>query len=451
MTSADTPADDSGPEGPGPDDVLAGAIGLLREDRLAEAEAAFDAVLRAWPQQPDALHYLGVLRHAQGRSDEAVALVREALALRPNDAGAWNNLGNILLLGGQADAAAGAWQHSIDAGGAASAQALSNLAVLYRKQGRPADAERAARQAIAINPDDGDAWYRLSQALLDQGEVREGLLANSRAVALWPTHQQARGDVLRALVLLGEKQRAVALYREWLDEEPDNPIARHLLAASEGETTPARASDAYVEGMFDHFADSFDARLEVLNYQTPGLVAERLRRLLPAPGAQLDVADLGCGTGLCGPHLKPYARRLAGCDLSVGMLRRAKARGVYDVLHKAELGYYLQTQPGHFDLLVSADTLVYFGDLGDVIRHAHAALRPGGWLVFSVEALPEHDTADWRLLPTGRYAHRGAPLAQQLADSAFSDITVEPETLRFEGGKPVAGWLVSAQRPLAAV
>jgi predicted TPR repeat methyltransferase len=445
MTSADPPAGD-----PGPDEILAGAIGLLREDRLAEAEAAFDAVLRRWPREPAALHYLGVLRHAQGRSDEAVALVREALALRPGDAGAWNNLGNILLLGGQADAAAEAWQHSVDAGGAESAQALSNLAVLYRKQGRPADAERAARRATEVNPEDGDAWYRLSQAQLDQGEVRQGLLANSRAVALWPTNQQARGDVLRALVLLGEKQRAVALYREWLDEEPDNPIARHLLAASEGDATPARASDEYVEGMFDHFADSFDARLEVLHYQTPALVAERLRRLLPAPTGLLDVADLGCGTGLCGPHLKPFAKRLAGCDLSVGMLRRAKARGVYDVLHKAELGYYLQTQPEHFDLLVSADTLVYFGDLGDVLKHAHAALRPGGWLVFSVEALPEHDTADWRLHPTGRYAHRAAPLARLLTQTGFVEAAVDPATLRFEGGKPVAGWLVSAQRPLAA-
>jgi predicted TPR repeat methyltransferase len=93
---------------------------------------------------------------------------------------------------------------------------------------------------------------------------------------------------------------------------------------------------------------------------------------------------------------------------------------------------------------------VYFGDLGDVVRHAHAALRPGGWLVFSVEALPEHEPADWRLLPTGRYAHRGAPLARQLADAGFSDLTLEAETLRFEGGKPVAGWLVSARRPLGA-
>ena len=436
----------------GPEDILAGAIGLLREDRLAEAEAAFDAVLRAWPQQPDALHYLGVLRHAQGRHDEAIVLVREALVLRPGDAGAWNNLGNILLLSGAPDAAADAWQRSIDAGGVASAQALSNLAVLYRKQGRPADAERAARQAIAVNGEEGDAWYRLSQALLDQGQVREGLLANSRAVSLWPRHQQARGDVLRALVLLGEKQRAQALYREWLDEEPDNPIARHLLAATEGEdeATPARASDAYVEEVFDHFAESFDSKLESLHYQAPELVAERLRQLLPAPDGTLDVVDLGCGTGLCGPHLKPYAKRLAGCDLSVGMLRRAKARGVYDVLHKAELGYYLQTQPARFDLLVSADTLIYFGDLRAVLRHAHAALRPGGWLVFTVEALPDHDTADWRLQPTGRYAHRGPPLAQHLAEAGFADIAVDAATLRLEGGKPVAGWLVSARHPTTA-
>ena len=432
-----------------PDAVLAGAIGLLREDRLAAAEAAFDAVLRTWPKHPDALHYLGVLRHAQGRSDEAIVLVREALALQPTNAGAWNNLGNILLLSGAPDAAADAWQRSIEAGGAASAQALANLAVLYRKQGRPADAERAARQAIAVNGEDGDAWYRLSQALLDQGQVREGLLANSRAVSLWPRHQQARGDVLRALVMLGEKQRALALYREWLDEDPDNPIARHLLAATQGEdhTTPSRASDAYVEQVFDHFAGSFDAMLESLHYQVPALVAERLRQLLPAPDGSLDVADLGCGTGPCGPQLKPYARRLAGCDLSVGMLRRAKARGVYDVLHKAELGHYLQTQPARFDLLVSADTLIYIGDLRAVLRHAHAALRPGGWLVFSVEALPGHDSADWRLQPSGRYAHGRGPLAAHLAEAGFTNVEVRPAALRSEGGRPVAGWLASAPPP----
>ena len=52
------------------------------------------------------------------------------------------------------------------------------------------------------------------------------------------------------------------------------------------------------------------------------------------PSKQLDVLDAGCGTGLCGPLLAPYARRLIGVDLSEGMLALAKEKHVYDALIK---------------------------------------------------------------------------------------------------------------------
>ncbi|WP_284615954.1 tetratricopeptide repeat protein [Aquabacterium humicola] len=428
--------------------ALAAAIELLRSERLPEAEAALDALLACWPQQPDALHYLGVLRHAQGRADDAVTLVRQSLAVAPGNVGAWNNLGNILLLAQRFDEAAEAYEASVDAaqGTPEASRALDNLAVLYRRQGQAAAAERVARRAIELNPDDGDAWYRLSQSLLDQGQVREGLLANSRAVALWPRHQQARSDVLRALVLLGERQRAAALYREWLDEEPDNPVVQHLLAASSGESTPERASDAYVEQVFDSFAASFDAKLESLNYRAPSLVAQALREAVGEPAGDLQIADLGCGTGLCGPLLRPFAARLAGCDLSVGMLRQAQARRAYDQLHKAELGHYLRTQPDDFDVLVSADTLIYFGDLHAVMHDAHTALRAGGWLIFTVEALAENDPAPLQLQPHGRYAHRRSHVEQALAAAGLAPDAITAETLRTEGGKPVGGWLVRARK-----
>lgn len=428
--------------------ALAAAIELLRSERLPEAEAALEALLACWPQQPDALHYLGVLRHAQGRADDAVTLVRQSLAVAPGNVGAWNNLGNILLLAQRFDEAAEAYEASVDAaqGTPEASRALDNLAVLYRRQGQAAAAERVARRAIELNPDDGDAWYRLSQSLLDQGQVREGLLANSRAVALWPRHQQARSDVLRALVLLGERQRAAALYREWLDEEPDNPVVQHLLAASSGESTPERASDAYVEQVFDSFAASFDAKLESLNYRAPSLVAQALREAVGEPAGDLQIGDLGCGTGLCGPLLRPFAARLAGCDLSVGMLRQAQARRSYDQLHKAELGHYLRTQPDQFDVLVSADTLIYFGDLHAVMRDAHTALRAGGWLIFTVEALAENDPAPLQLQPHGRYAHRRSHVEQALAAAGLAPDAITAETLRTEGGKPVGGWLVRARK-----
>jgi predicted TPR repeat methyltransferase len=60
------------------------------------------------------------------------------------------------------------------------------------------------------------------------------------------------------------------------------------------------------------------------------------------PSLHFDVLDAGCGTGLCGAILAPFARRLVGVDLSEGMLAHAKAKNVYHELVKAELGGLLR-------------------------------------------------------------------------------------------------------------
>ncbi|HEX6017337.1 MAG TPA: tetratricopeptide repeat protein, partial [Burkholderiaceae bacterium] len=332
------------------------AIGALRDERLDEAEAALLAILDRWPREPNAQQFLGVLRHTQGRTDEAVALIRESLATDPTNAGAWNNLGNVLLAAGRLDEATAAYEQGVAAAPQqpGAADALSNLGTVYRKLSRLADAEAACRRALAAQPDFADAWYNLSVTLMAQGRVRNGLVANSKAIALWPRHLQARDQVIRALVLLGEREQATVLYREWLAEEPDNPVVQHQLAACVGDGVPQRASDAYVQQVFDAFAASFDAKLESLHYRAPELVASALAAATGEPAGALAAVDVGCGTGLCGLLVRPWARTLAGCDLSVGMLRRARERRVYDVLHQAELVHYLDTQPVAFDVVVSA-------------------------------------------------------------------------------------------------
>ena len=326
------------------------------------------------------------------------------------------------------------------------ASALNNLGIIYRKQGQGGKAEAAYRRALECEPEFAEAWYNLSQMLLERGEVHEGLLANSRAVALWPQHLQGREQVIRALLILGERERAAALYREWLAEEPDNPVVQHQLAACLGNDAPERASDGYVQQVFDSFAASFDAKLEALHYRAPDLVAQALAAVAGPPQARLDIVDAGCGTGLCGPLLRPWARKLAGCDLSAGMLRRALPRRCYEVLHQAELVYYLDTQPSRFDVVVSADTLCYFGDLHAAIAAACKSLRPGGWLIFTVEALAD-PTLGHRLQPNGRYAHSRGHIEAAIADAGLTLLNVAAESLRSEAGKPVAGWLVTACKP----
>lgn len=420
------------------------AVELLRTRQHDKAALALEALLRRWPGQGDTMHFLGVLRHQVGDSESAIALIRQAIEAMPGQAGPWNNLGNVLVEVERFAEAEAAYREClvlrpdfIDA--------LSNLATIHSKRGEHAEAEALCRRAIAARPDFGQAWYNLSVALLAQKRVEEGLAANSRAILLWPKHLQARDSVARALVFLGRLDEAAELYREWLKVDPDNPVIRHHLAACSGGVAPERASDAYVERTFDAFAATFDANLSALGYRAPGLVAELLRDLLPAPARQFDIHDLGCGTGLCGPLVRDWARELSGCDLSAGMLQKAERRRVYDSLQHAELVAHLCANPARFDALICADTLCYFGELGGAMQAARTALRPGGLLVFTVEARPAGEGTAVHLQPNGRYTHRRDYVSTVLADAGLEEVALREETLRLEGGRPVIGWLVAAR------
>jgi predicted TPR repeat methyltransferase len=363
----------------------------------------------------------------------------------PAEPGPWNNLGNVLVETQQFDEAAAAYRQALQRQ-PEDGDALNNLATICSKRGEHAEAEALCRRAIAARPDFGQAWYNLSVALLGQRRITEGREANSRAIRLWPKHLQARDAVARALVHLGRLDDAAALYREWLAVDPDNPVIRHHLAACSGDAAPARASDAYVARTFDAFAASFDANLSALGYRAPRLVAGLLQELLPPPSRELDVLDLGCGTGLCGPLVRASARHLSGCDLSAGMLDKARRRQVYDALHQAELVAHLKVHAQGFDVLVCADTLCYFGDLMEAATAAAQALRPSGVLVFTVEALAEDRDAAFALLPHGRYAHHADHLRQALQQAGLQLQVLRQEVLRHEAGRPVAGWLAGARQ-----
>jgi len=221
-----------------------------------------------------------------------------------------------------------------------------------------------------------------------------------------------------------------------------------MLAACAGKEAPARASDAYVQQVFDALAERFDENLRRLQYRAPQLAIEALAASAGAPRQELDVLDAGCGTGLCGPLLRSYARRLTGVDLSNGMVAKARGLGVYDELVVAELTAYLGAQPRAFDVVVSADTLVYFGDLGPVFTACAAALRAGGLLLFTVESADLDDEtpqAGYRLNPTGRYNHHEVYLRDELAAAGFSVASIAAAALRQEGGQPVPGYVATAR------
>jgi predicted TPR repeat methyltransferase len=384
-----------------------------------------------------------VLAHQQGRDDDAVALIARSLELEPERADWHSNFGIVLQDGLRLDDATAAYERAI-ALEPGHANACNNLGVVLRAKGRVAEAEAAYRAAIEIDAEHADAYNNLGVLLNGLGRQREAALCFSKVITLRPKHPEARRLLAIAHHTLGEIDKAIEVFDEWLREEPDDPIALHMLAACSGRDVPARASDAFIETTFDSFAASFDSKLASLAYRAPALVAEMLADAGVEASRSLDVLDAGCGTGLCGPLVAPYARRLVGVDLSEAMLARARARNVYDELAKGELTGYLQESRRSFDVIVSADTLVYFGSLEAVAVAAANALRPGGVLVFTVEELSEaEDDEGYVLSPNGRYRHSSRYLERVLAGAGLQT-EIAPAELRLEAGEPVAGLVVRA-------
>jgi len=427
------------------DEAIALAVQLHQVGRLEEAEGIYRQILNALPDHVDALHFLGVLSHQHGRGTEAVKLIRRALSIDPNHADACNNLGNVLKEQGNLEEAEGAYRKVLVLR-PRHADAHNNLGTVLRDQQQFEAAVEAYEKAIELDPQHADAYHNLGNVLKRLDRVEGALTAYRKAIELRPYRTHAYDSLGKALYRAGRINEAIGVYQQWLKNESDNPIAQHMLAACTGENVPDRASDDYVREVFDSFAGSFNEVLARLDYRAPQLIEESLAREIPHPSADLDVLDAGCGTGLCGPILRTYAQNLIGVDLSPAMIAKSHGLDLYDDLQAVELTTYLRGSENRFDLIASADTLVYFGRLEDVFDAVSKALRHGGRIFFTLERHRNAAAAGHCLEAHGRYSHTTEYVSQTLREAALEVVSIQSVALRKESGRDVNGMLVVARR-----
>lgn len=394
--------------------LLREAIARHRAGDHAGAEEGYRRYLADHPRSASALHFLGLLRSHQGRNSDAIPLMVQALEIDPEYVDAWSNLG-----------------------------------IAYHQERDLERAEKCYRRAIALNPDFVNAWANLGTTLRAGEANEEAAQAWRRALELSPLLRSVAIPFGQLLYRLDRLTEAQQFYRHWHDADPEDPIPVHMLAALGGAGRPERASDGYIRATFDDFADSFDQSLERLKYRAPELLCEALGRSAGLEGRdRLAVLDLGCGTGLCGPLLQPWAGRLIGVDLSSKMLAKAAARGVYDQLNCAELTWWLAACRDRFDVALAADVLCYFGELGEVFERVRAVLAPGGCFACSLEAAKEESGGQPFVLKAhGRYQHARGYVESASAASGLSLLELSEAVLRYERGEPVVGHVLVAAAP----
>jgi predicted TPR repeat methyltransferase len=372
----------------------------------------------------------GVARHREGRMEEAESLYRRALRLAPRHPDAENLLSVLALQRGEV---AAALEHSARALQAAPEHPLflSNRGAALAAAGRLAEAVEVLQRTLEKNPQDVTSLRNLGQALTAGGQAEAALGPLRAAAALAPEAPEvslALAHAAREAGKVEEARAAAARVKGRLAEQ-----ARFLLAGLGEAPAPARAPAGYVRELFDAFAPRFDAELEgALGYRTPALLAA----LLP-PGRRARVLDLGCGTGLSGAALKPFAAKLEGLDLSPRMLEAARAKGLYDALHEADLLEFLPKRRAAYDLVAAADVLNYLGDLAPAFGLIRAALKPGGEALFSLEA----GEAEVALGDGLRFRHNPAHAAALAEAAGFAVARREAAVLRHDKGGEVAGAL----------
>lgn len=427
-------------------DAMAYARELQLQGRLEAADELYRRILGAAPDHPDAWNFRGAVVARLGRLAEAETLIRRAIDLDLNYADAHNNLGNVLQQQDRIEEATSSYERAL-ALNPELADAHNNLGNALVRQRRYEEAVARCQRALVLRPDMADAHVNLGRAYEALDRMPEALTEYRQAVLLRPYHFNTYYRMGALLYGWNRVDEAADVYRKWLSLDPDSPVARHLLAACTGREVPARASDDMVRILFAGFADSFDEVLTRLEYRAPALVAQFATEMIGPPAARLDILDAGCGTGLCGEHFKPFARRLVGVDLSMQMLERAAMRRLYDDLILGELTAYVGAAVANWDLIISADTLVYFGDLAPVMAAAERGLRPGGHLVFTLESASEAEAPlGFRINPHGRYSHTEAYVRAVLAAAGLTPRRVTAVHLRLERKKPVEGLLVVAAR-----
>lgn len=388
---------------------------LLKEQgKLDEAIAHYRRALQSEPDSLDTLNHLAGALEQQGKADDARTTFLRALAIAPDDAESHNNLGN-----------------------------------LHWRQGEADDAIAHYRRALEVKPAFVDAHNNLGMVLRSQGQVLEALGCFDRSLTLDPRHSGTQLNLCSTIYQwsLADQKAATVFAARLLAQRDDMPLLRRGLAGLLGLDLDQPHDADYSRVLFDQFAPVFDQTLLRLQYLD---MIQSITNALEIPsGAAFDVLDAGCGTGLCGSYVRPFARSLVGVDISPGMLERARRTGLYERLVCEDAKAFMSQTAAGFDLIISSDVLTYIGEASCFIQGASRALRADGRIAVSVESLEqEQDGGTYRASPSGRYKHARAYLEAAFGEAGLVVVKAIAGVMRMEGGQPTAAWiLVGEKRP----
>jgi predicted O-linked N-acetylglucosamine transferase (SPINDLY family) len=200
--------------------ALEQGLALHHAGRLNEARACYQKALRWQPQNPDALHLLGLIALQSGQPDRAVELIGKALGADPGNAAARYNLGCAQSTLGRNDAAIASFDAAI-ALKSDYAEAHHNRGSALHALQRYEAAIASYDQAIALQPGYADAYYSRGVTLCELQRYEAAIASYDAAIALRADYAAAYNNRGVVLAHLGRYEAAVASYDQAIALRPD--------------------------------------------------------------------------------------------------------------------------------------------------------------------------------------------------------------------------------------
>ena len=173
---------------------------------LKRGEAAAQNALRINPQSAEGLTALGTIYGEEGREQEAIRTLKQAVSLAPNSGAAWQGLGYSSYYAGLNELSEQAYRRLIELN-PMPLQPHWMRARMLLYSGKPAEADKEMRQLVASNPDQFKALAYFGMVLYYEGKLDEAQINLERSLALSPNSGDDVPPIAAAFLYASRNQR----------------------------------------------------------------------------------------------------------------------------------------------------------------------------------------------------------------------------------------------------
>lgn len=286
--------------------------------------------------------------------------------------------------------------------------------------------------------------FNLGVVSMQLGQIDPAIQFYLRALKAQPDYYEAHNNISIAYLAKRDINAALRHFREVLRILPHNEAVEHTINILSREKSITSSPPEYIQSLFDSYADHYDNHLkQALHYQVPAFIQSVMKKHYQAADHQLNILDIGCGTGLTGELLRPYAKQLVGVDLSEKMLAIAAQKKIYDKLAQADILAFLAEQTMAFDVIVAGDVVVYFGELTALFKAIAKQLSVDGLFIFNTEI---SEAEDYYMNESGRFAHAQAYIKALTQAQRLSIVSCDSVLMRTQNNVDVNGYLYVLQK-----